>query len=210
MVENYLLHGFRLYVPKNVYEPHEDSLLLAKAVEDHARGLVLDVGTGSGLQALVAARKPNVTRVIATDVNEFALQTAEANARENRMAHKISFKKSDLFEKLREAEYAKTFDTIVFNPPYLPTRADEKLRGEINAAFDGGASGRDVIDVFLKEFDSFLRPNGVLLMAQSSLANNKATLSALKKKGFDASVVEKQKFFFEELIALKAAKKKRV
>ncbi|NYZ77883.1 tRNA (adenine(22)-N(1))-methyltransferase TrmK [Candidatus Micrarchaeota archaeon] len=210
MVEDYLLHGFRLYIPKNVYEPREDSLLLAKAVEDHARGLVLDIGTGSGLQALVAARKPGVTQVIATDVNEFALQTAEANARENRVAHKISFKKSDLFEKLREANYAKAFDTIVFNPPYLPTGEGEKLRGEINAAFDGGVTGRDVIDAFLKEFDSFLRPNGVLLMAHSSLANNKATLSALKKKGFDANVVGREKFFFEELIALKAAKKKSV
>ncbi len=194
-------------MPKNVYEPHEDSLLLARAVENYARGLVLDVGTGSGLQALVAARKPEVTKVIATDVNQFALQAAEVNARENRLGHKISFKKSDLFDALRESDYAKAFDSIVFNPPYLPTRAEDKLEGEINAAFDGGASGRDVIDAFLDEFDSFLRPGGLLLMAHSSLADNKATLSFLKKKGFDVSIAGRQKFFFEELIALKAAKK---
>lgn len=198
-----------MYVPKNVYEPHEDSLLLAKAVEDYARGLVLDIGTGSGLQALVAARKPEVTKVIATDVNEFALQAAEANARENKFSHKISFKKSDLFEKLREAEYAKSFDSIIFNPPYLPTRAEDKLKGEINSAFDGGVTGRDVINAFLKDFDSFLRPNGLLLMAHSSLAGNKETIAALKKKGFDVSVVGRQKFFFEELIALKAVRKTR-
>jgi len=209
MVEDYFLHGFRLFVPKNVYEPHEDSLLLANAVEKHARGLVLDMGTGSGLQALVAARKPEVVRVIATDVNEFALQAAETNARENKLSHKIFFKKSNLFNELREAEYAKAFDTIVFNPPYLPTSAREKLRGEINVAFDGGESGREVINAFLKEFDSFLRPDGVLLMAHSSLADNKTTISFLEKKGFKVSVTGKQKFFFEELVALKAEKKTR-
>ena len=55
---------------KSVYDPQEDSTLLEKHVRRHASGKVLDIGTGSGLQAIAAAQSSKVSSVIATDVQK--------------------------------------------------------------------------------------------------------------------------------------------
>ena len=70
-----------------VYEPQEDSELLEKEVRKFARGIVLDIGTGSGVQAIAAAENANAEKpghvdyVIAVDINEEALEKAERKAR---------------------------------------------------------------------------------------------------------------------------------
>ena len=56
-----------------MYEPAEDSYLLGRVVKKHARGRVLDMGTGSGYQAKIAAAKRNVERVLAVDLNPDAI-----------------------------------------------------------------------------------------------------------------------------------------
>ena len=53
-----------------IYEPAEDSYLLQKLVRQYAIGRVLDMGTGSGIQALTAIESPNSREVIAVDINE--------------------------------------------------------------------------------------------------------------------------------------------
>lgn len=191
----------------NVYEPLEDSLMLGRLVKSQAHGKVLDVGTGSGLQAIIAASKSEVESVLAVDLNSDALKEARENAFANNVGEKIVFLKSDLFEKVPEK---KLFDTIIFNPPYLPTSEDEKLQKEINLAFDGGEDGRKTLDLFLHSFEKHLSPQGVLLLVQSSLCDEKKTLDLLHAKGFDASVVEEEKFFFEKIMAIKAKKKPQI
>ncbi len=196
--------GIEVDTTPNVYEPLEDSVLLARLVKVHAKGKVLDVGTGSGLQAIVAAKNSDVSRVVALDLNPEALLVAEKNAHTNQVAQKISFLKSDLFSALGRGE---KFDTIIFNPPYLPTAEDEKLQKEINLAFDGGEDGRKVIDKFLNDFAWFLEKGGVLLLAQSSLADENKTIKFLASLGFDAKVELEEKFFFERVVAIRAEKK---
>ena len=56
-----------------IYEPVEDSFLLNKYVDKLAFGRVLDVGTGSSIQAISAAKKKNVKSVLAVDINEEAV-----------------------------------------------------------------------------------------------------------------------------------------
>ncbi len=65
---------------KDVYRPAEDSYLLAKHVESTVSGNVLDMGTGSGIQAVTAAMKPEVESVLAVDINPEALREAERRA----------------------------------------------------------------------------------------------------------------------------------
>ncbi len=194
-------HEIEINTTPNVYEPLEDSILLARLVRANAFGAVLDVGTGSGLQAIVAAKKNEVSRVLAVDLNPDALVVAKSNAEKNGCLSKIEFRKSDLFSALARNEL---FDTIIFNPPYLPTAEDEKLQKEINLAFDGGPDGRRAIDAFLNGFEPHLAQGGVLLFVQSSLANEEKTLEFLRKKGFNASVAGEEKFFFERIMAITA------
>ncbi|MFA6048698.1 MAG: HemK2/MTQ2 family protein methyltransferase [Candidatus Micrarchaeia archaeon] len=196
--------GLEIDTTPNVYEPLEDSFLLARLVRECARGKVLDVGTGSGLQAIVAAKNKEVSQVLALDLNPEALEVAAGNAKKNGVSEKMQVRKSDLFSALSKDE---VFDCIIFNPPYLPTAEDEKLQREINLAFDGGPDGRKEIDRFLEGFGWHLSRNGLLLLVQSSLADENKTLAILQSAGFDARVVSEEKFFFERILAIRAERK---
>jgi release factor glutamine methyltransferase len=197
--------GTRLLVNPEVYEPREDSFLLAKAVQKFARGRFLDLGCGSGIQGIVAAKKPEVLETLGVDVNEAALKNAEENALRNGVAAKCRFAKGALFSALGEGE---TFDTIAFNPPYLPTSKGDKVKGIINEAWDGGRYGRRVINAFLREFSARLAKGGQLLFLQSSLAGTRETINTLKKQDFHVAVEGREKLFFEELLVLRARRKR--
>lgn len=74
---------------------------------------VLDVGTGSGVQAIYAAEKAK--SVLATDIDQVALKNTLLNARRHNVAHKITVRKSDLFDALTAEE---KFDVIIASIPY--------------------------------------------------------------------------------------------
>jgi HemK-related putative methylase len=93
------------------YSPREDSFLLEKYVKKLASGAVLDVGTGSGIQAVAAARKKSVRKVVSVDIDAGAIEHCKRKI----VSRKITFLLSDLFSSVHGK-----FDTIVFNPPYLP------------------------------------------------------------------------------------------
>ncbi|NYZ75221.1 methyltransferase [Candidatus Micrarchaeota archaeon] len=199
--------GITLQVPASVYAPREDSFLLAEAVKKFAKGKFLEVGTGSGLSAIVAARKKQVESVAAVDSSASALKAAEKNAAANGVSEKIVLRKSDLFSAVKEK-----FDCIAFNPPYLPSESTDKTRVPLKRAWEGGASGRVVLDRFLREFVTHLKPTGILLLLNSSVSSseggdgNEETRAALEKLGFKVRVVGKQDFFFEHLVVFKAVK----
>ena len=65
---------------EEVYNPGEDSYLLQRYVERLVSGSVLDMGTGSGIQAVSAAQKDDVSRVLVVDINPAALIAAEKRA----------------------------------------------------------------------------------------------------------------------------------
>ena len=99
-----------------VYRPAEDSYLLLRPVEKLVRGGGLDMGTGSGVQAVAAAQKGKVYTVTAVDLNPAALIEAEKRGRASGVLGKMRFIQGDLFTGVEGA-----YDWIVFNPPYLPS-----------------------------------------------------------------------------------------
>ena len=109
-------------VDRRVYEPAEDSRLLCATLEKavvrfpELRGCVLELGTGSGIVALMLASLG--ATVTATDLNPHAVALARSNAREQDLT--IEFLQGDLFEPVGD----RRFDAIVCNPPYLPPGGD--------------------------------------------------------------------------------------
>lgn len=106
------------------------------------RGIVLDVGTGSGAIAIsIAQERPRAT-VHATDLSAGALDAASQNATENGAS--VFFHRADLFAGLRSLEHA--VDLLVSNPPYIEAGTLEKLAPEVRdwdprPALDGGSEG---------------------------------------------------------------------
>jgi release factor glutamine methyltransferase len=172
-----------------VYRPAEDSYLLAKYVEKLVHGRVLDMGTGSGIQAVTAARKTEVNHVTAVDLNPNALNAAKKMALEEGVSEKIEFLLSDLYENV-----SCCFDWILFNTPYLPSEGDVD-----ELSWAGGPKGSEMIKRFLNESCSFLSEEGSILMIYSSL-------SSMEKEDFDGyeyTILEEKSLFFEKLYCVR-------
>ncbi len=170
---------------KSVYEPQEDSSLLERYVRQHAKGRVLDIGTGSGIQAIAAAQNNNVESVLATDIQQGVIGYCRKNIKNK----KIKFIQSDLFKNLKGK-----FDTIIFNPPYLPSEL--KLK---DLALDGGKKGYEVIEKFLNEVNAFLNTEGIILLIFSSLTKKEKVEGFIKNSLLDFEELEKIHIFFEDI-----------
>lgn len=175
-----------------IYQPLEDSFLLESQVKLLAKGSVLDIGTGTGIQAVAAARKKNVKEVIALDIQKDAVEFCLMNIK-NR---KIKFFASDLFDFFRQnKKYRnKKFDTIIFNPPYLPT--EPRLK---DLTVDGGKKGFEIIKRFLNETSNYLKDGSIMLLLISSLTNKPKIEEILTKGLFEFKITAKKHIFFEDL-----------
>ncbi len=167
-----------------IYLPREDSYLLKKWVEKLAHGDVLDMGTGTGIQAFAAA--PKAKKVIAVDKNPEAIEYCK-NA--FHIFENVEFRESDLFSNVPEK-----FDFIIFNPPYLP---ESKYDKEIDTT--GGKEGWETIAKFLKEAKKHLNKKGQIVMVFSSLTNPKKVLEVAKKLGYKAKLLDKKHINFEDI-----------
>jgi len=105
--------GITLTVPPDVMPITPMSHHLGEAVlaEVHEGERVLDMGTGSGVNAILAATKG--AQVLAVDINPQAVEAARANAESNGVAHNVEVRASDVF-----SEVDGRFDVIVFDPPF--------------------------------------------------------------------------------------------
>lgn len=112
-VQTFEYLGRTIVVPPEVMPITGMSHLLGEAVlaETREADRVLDMGTGSGVNAILAAGKAR--EVLAVDVNPVAVAAARANAERNGVADRIEARESDVFSAV-EGE----FDLIVFDPPY--------------------------------------------------------------------------------------------
>lgn len=180
-----------------VYEPAEDTFLLADNMQVERMCRTLEIGTGTGIIAIMAARKARM--VIATDVNPYALDCAVKNIITNK-AFNVELRKGDLFEPVADEK----FDLILFNTPYLPSSDDETVDDELEAAWNGGADGREVIDRFLNEVKDHLNPGGKVQLVQSTLSDVDKTIERLKEQDFQISLTAREKCFFEEVIVITA------
>ncbi len=105
--------GLSLVVPSSVQPITPTSHVLGEAVlaESREGDHVLDMGTGCGVNAILAARKG--ARVVAVDINPEAVEAARRNAERNGVADRIELRLSDVFSSVDES-----FDLIVFDPPF--------------------------------------------------------------------------------------------
>jgi ribosomal protein L3 glutamine methyltransferase len=124
---------------------------------------VLDLCTGSGCLAILAARAFPQAQIDAVDISGDALGVAARNVAEYGLEGRVTLHKGDLFGAIGDRHY----DLIITNPPYVDAQGMAELprecRAEPKLAFDGGADGLDIVRRILKEAAAHLTPQGGLL-----------------------------------------------
>ena len=124
---------------------------------------VLDLCTGSGCLAILAAFAFPRAKIDAVDLSAGALALARRNVATHRMGDRITLYRGDLFQPLGKARY----DLIISNPPYVDARGMAKLppeyRHEPRMALAAGADGLDLVHRILAEAPRHLSKDGALL-----------------------------------------------
>ncbi|MER6267957.1 HemK2/MTQ2 family protein methyltransferase [Streptomyces sp900105755] len=185
----------RCWAPRGVYTPQADTRLLRRALsrERITRDTdVLDLGTGSGMLAMEAARLGG--RVTAVDISWRAVAVTWINALLN--GQRLRVRHGDLTAALPGG---RRFDLVIANPPYVPAPGDAPPRG-LARAWDAGADGRMLIDRICDTAPRVLRPTGTLLIVHSHLCGTGATLTRLAAAGLSARVVERTRLPFGQVL----------
>ena len=179
-------YSLEFEVTPDVLIPRPETELLVVALVDWAKErstselksplAIADVGTGSGILAICAARYLPRCEVTAIDVSPAALEVARRNAERHQVAEQITWFESDLFAGL-PAEA--TFDAIVSNPPYITSGEMETLSPTVRdyeprLALEAGPTGTEVIERLLAQASQHLRPEGLLLLEISPMIAERA------------------------------------
>ena len=177
-------------ITPDVYEPCEDSFLLAQAALSIIQNSenILEVGCGSGIISAVIKNNTKA-RITGIDINPHAVQCTKENGVDAIHGNLLSCIKGK-------------FEIIIFNPPYLPTKDEERTGDWINVALDGGNDGREIINRFLVEACDHLVENGRILMLVSSFTGIEEVKSKMISLGYFVKEISKERYNFEELLVI--------
>jgi ribosomal protein L3 glutamine methyltransferase len=166
------IQGVPFYVDERVIVPRSliGELLMTAFAEDNGLtgdperiSTILDLCTGGGSLAILAARVFPNARIDAVELSAVALDVARRNVTEHRLESRIALKQGDLFAPVENARY----DLILANPPYVDAETVANYPPEYAAepaiAHAGGADGLDIVRRILKEAPRHLTSEGILV-----------------------------------------------
>lgn len=164
------LRGHRFYVDQRVIVPRSpiaellDEGLAPWVGDPQAVSRVLDMCTGSGCLAILAALAFPFATVDAVDLSADALDVARRNVQDYQLEDRLTLNQSNLFTALPEAEY----DVILCNPPYVNSQSMDALPAEYRAepflALAGGEDGMDLVRRILQAAPQYLSAEGFLVL----------------------------------------------
>jgi ribosomal protein L3 glutamine methyltransferase len=175
------MHGFRFYVDERVIVPRSfiGELLqdgLQPYVEDPEQvSAVLELCTGSGCLAILAAHAFPNADIDAVDLSAPALEVATRNVADYKLDDRVALFEGDLYAPLAERRY----DVIISNPPYVNATSMQELPAEYkhepDMALAGGADGMDIVRRIIAEARNWLTEDGVLVV---EIGNERANVEA--------------------------------
>jgi tRNA1Val (adenine37-N6)-methyltransferase len=171
----------KLYQPARGYRFSIDALLLAAFARGRCAGAVADLGTGCGVLPVLLARRDEVTRITAVEIQQELAGLARRNSVLNGCAEKISVLCGDL-RAIRKMAAPESFDSVVTNPPFYPAAS-----GRINPMAQKAAARHEVhgsLDDFIAAGSYLLKRGGryMLIYSATRLAD---LLVAMRKKSLE-------------------------
>lgn len=160
--------GEKFLVNPSVLIPRDETeILVRKAIEIIEKNnfkQALDIGTGSGCIACMVAKLTSC-QIIGLDISTEAIHTAFSNMERMELFNKATFRKSDIFSKIRPEE---KFDIIISNPPYIPPKLKATIQKEVsfepeNALYTNDEKGLEFYEKIIKDAPKFLNPKGYVI-----------------------------------------------
>lgn len=175
-------------VTSDVLIPRPETEFLVVTLIDLAKtrgaATICDIGTGSGIIAVTAAKHLPQAKVTAVDISPAALAVARGNAELHGVAGRIEFVESDLFSNLPAEQ---RFDFVASNPPYVSEAEMEAIAPgvrdyEPRQALLAGQRGTEVIEAIVTQAAERLNPGGHVLVEVSPMIHD-AVLGLLEADG---------------------------
>lgn len=184
------VHGMCFVVTPSVFNPKvpRTGAFLASQIDSRLVQRdweVLDMGTGSGVCAVFAAKYAR--RVVAVDINPAAVRCAGVNALLNQLEHRIDVRHGDLFGPV----LGERFDLILFNPPFV--------RGTPRDDRDSAWRSTDVAERFAAGLGAHLKPGGSALVILSTFGDGQVFLDEFRKHNFEILRLAERRFVNERL-----------
>ncbi len=176
------IDGLDLEIFEDVYDPAEDSFLLAENICINSDAKILEVGSGSGYVSIYLSKKYPSAEIFSLDINFSATKCTLQNISRNSVElHVIN---SDLFSSFENL--IPFFDIILFNSPYLPVSEDNTLA----KAWSGGIDGLTVIREFLFNLSDYLKPTGSCYLVVSSYTDLIGLISIINEINFNYEIID--------------------
>jgi release factor glutamine methyltransferase len=182
----YLYGGCLFKVADGVQPPKAGSLLFCRHLSFRSGERVLEIGTGIGLAAVLAARAG--CRVIATDIVPAAVGCARENAVLNGVGDKVEVRFGDGLAPVAGLR----FDLICTSPPQMPTPPGRDRDDPEAAADNGGVDGWDLLDRVIAGAPAHLADGGRLIFTMFAFLGLKGALARLEAAGLEPSVLARE------------------
>jgi len=178
MIKTYKIQGIDIKIDEsdaNVFQPHPITKLLANSIEIKPNDEVLEIGSGSGLIAIAAA-KLGAKQVYASDISDYAYRATKNNSILNGLNGEMKVYKGDFFEPFQNH----TFDVIISNPPCMPFPNGATYINEgLSLAVNGGDDGIDSTKELLSKISSYLNPEGRIYLPIPKWSNYQELLESI-------------------------------
>lgn len=182
----FLYDGCLFRIAEGAQPPKAGSLFLLRHLDVAEGEEVLDLGTGAGFAAVLAARKAK--RVVATDLFPGCAALAAQNALLNGVGERVEVRVGDCYEPVR----GMTFDLIVSSPPQMPTPPDREREDWMARADNGGANGWALLDRIIRGAPEHLHPGGRLRFTLFAFLGLRRALAKLEAARLEARVVARE------------------
>lgn len=186
--EGYFMGEFFKVTPDVLIPRDETEILVKKAIElinTYDFKKVLDIGTGSGCIACTIAKNTAAT-VLGVDISSDALRIALDNVTKLGINNRAVFRKSNLYEKVREEE---KFDIIISNPPYIPydVELSEEVMKEPELALRAEENGLKFYREITEKAPEYLNDNG-WLMYELGIGESQAVKAFMQEHFTDVTI----------------------
>ena len=181
------------HIARGAQPPKAGSLLFCRHLRVQPGERVLEIGAGTGLAAVLAARAG--AHVIATDIRPEAVQCTRDNAARNAVAERVEVRLGDGFAPVAGLR----FDLICTSPPQMPT-PPERERDDAEAAADnGGFDGWTLLERVIREAPAHLEPGGRLVLTLLGFLGIERAREGLRAAGLDPVVIARESHPFPRI-----------